>query len=68
MHASIRTQQHSLIRQLADVIEETWHQYLDLSPYSVPADLGYIEGSLEGERLTIENHCYKTPQFRKLHL
>lgn len=68
MQTSLRTHQHSLICQLADCIEEVWHQHLDLSPYSVPHDLGYIEGSLEGERLTIENHCYQTPQFRKLHL
>ncbi|MEO0377117.1 MAG: phycocyanobilin:ferredoxin oxidoreductase, partial [Cyanobacteria bacterium P01_A01_bin.17] len=43
-------------------------QYLQLSPYELPADLGYIEGRLEGERLVIENSCYQTPQFRKLHL
>ncbi len=65
---SLRNHQHSLIRQLADCIERTWQQHLDLSPYSVPEDLGYIQGSLEGERLTIENHCHQTPQFRKLHL
>lgn len=57
-----------MIRGLADRIEATWQQYLDLSPYSLPDDLGYIEGRLEGERLTIENLCYQTPQFRKLHL
>lgn len=68
MQESLRTQQHSLIHKLADCIEETWHRYLELTPYSVPEGLGYIEGSLEGERLTIENHCYQTPQFRKLHL
>lgn len=65
---SLRNVQHSLIRRLADCIEATWEEYLDLSPYSVPEGLGYIEGSLEGERLTIENLCYRTPQFRKLHL
>lgn len=68
MQESLRNHQHALIRRLADSIEEVWRQYLDLSPYSVPQDLGYIEGNLEGERLTIENHCYQTPQFRKLHL
>ena len=68
MQGSLRSHQHSLIRRLADCIEAVWREYLDLLPYSVPDDLGYIEGSLEGERLTIENHCYKTPQFRKLHL
>ncbi len=67
-HMSLRIQQHPLIRRLADCIEETWHQYLELSPYSVPEGLGYIEGALEGERLVIENHCYQAPQFRKLHL
>ncbi|TVQ07906.1 MAG: phycocyanobilin:ferredoxin oxidoreductase [Leptolyngbya sp. DLM2.Bin27] len=65
---SLRDQQHPMIRTLADRIETTWQQYLDLSPYHLPEDLGYIEGRLEGERLTIENQCYQTPQFRKLHL
>jgi phycocyanobilin:ferredoxin oxidoreductase len=68
MQSSLKDKQHSLIRRLAECIEAVWQQNLDLSPYSVPKDLGYIEGSLEGERLTIENHCYQTPQFRKLHL
>jgi phycocyanobilin:ferredoxin oxidoreductase len=57
-----------MIRGLADSIESVWHQYLQLSPYDLPADLGYVEGRLEGETLIIENSCYQTPQFRKLHL
>lgn len=65
---SIRQQQHPMIRQLADTIETIWHQTLDLSPYTLPDDLGYVEGRLEGERLVIENQCYQTPEFRKLHL
>lgn len=65
---SIREQQHPLIRNWADAIESTWHRYLDLSPYHLPAELGYVEGRLEGEKLIIENRCYQTPQFRKLHL
>jgi phycocyanobilin:ferredoxin oxidoreductase len=65
---SLRSQQHPLIHRLANCIEEVWREYLDLSPYRVPEDLGYIEGCLEGEKLVIENHCYQTPQFRKLHL
>ncbi|WP_460203120.1 phycocyanobilin:ferredoxin oxidoreductase [Scytonema sp. NUACC21] len=65
---SLREQQHPLIRQLANCIEESWHKYLDLSPYNLPAEFGYVEGRLEGEKLTIENHCYQTPQFRKMHL
>lgn len=65
---SLREQQHPLIRQLADCIESTWTQYLDLSPYHLPEDLGYVEGRLEGEKLTIENRCYQAPQFRKMHL
>jgi phycocyanobilin:ferredoxin oxidoreductase len=65
---SLREQQHPAIRQLADCIEAVWQRELDLSPYPLPAELGYVEGRLEGERLTIENRCYQTPQFRKLHL
>ena len=61
-------QLHPLIRQLADIIISHWQQYLDLSPYQLPEGLGYVEGKLEGERLTIENRCYQTPQFRKMHL
>jgi len=65
---SLRSQQHPLICQLADTIESVWHQHLELEPYPMPAELGYVEGRLEGEKLTIENRCYQTPQFRKLHL
>ncbi|HIK45054.1 MAG TPA: phycocyanobilin:ferredoxin oxidoreductase [Leptolyngbyaceae cyanobacterium M65_K2018_010] len=66
--ASIRHLQHPMIHALADGIEATWQTYLGLSPYPLPEDLGYVEGRLEGERLTIENHGYQAPQFRKLHL
>jgi phycocyanobilin:ferredoxin oxidoreductase len=66
--APLRHQQNALIRQLADRIELIWGEYLELSPYYLPADLGYVEGKLEGEKLVIENLCYQTPQFRKLHL
>lgn len=65
---SLRQQQHPLIRQLADRIETVWQQNLELSPYDLPAELGYVEGKLEGEKLIIENRCYQTPQFRKMHL
>ncbi|WP_434687662.1 phycocyanobilin:ferredoxin oxidoreductase [Pseudanabaena minima] len=68
MSASLRNRQHPLICQLADCIEQVWQTNLDLSPYSVPEGLGYIEGHLEGEKLVIENLCYQAPQFRKLHL
>ncbi|NEP02714.1 MAG: phycocyanobilin:ferredoxin oxidoreductase [Symploca sp. SIO2E9] len=66
--SSLREQQQPLIRQLADSMESLWQRYLDLSPYHLPTELGYVEGRLEGERLTIENRCYQTPQFRKIHL
>jgi phycocyanobilin:ferredoxin oxidoreductase len=66
--STLRDQLHPAIRELATTIESTWQQHLDLSSYPLPAELGYVEGRLEGERLTIENHCFQTPQFRKLHL
>ncbi|MBF2025251.1 MAG: phycocyanobilin:ferredoxin oxidoreductase [Oscillatoriales cyanobacterium C42_A2020_001] len=66
--STLREQLQPAIRQLADTIESVWQQHLELSPYPLPAELGYVEGRLEGERLTIENRCYQTPQFRKLHL
>ena len=61
-------QQHPVIAQLAATIENIWHTQLMLFPYEAPADLGYVEGNLEGEQLTIQNRCYQTLQFRKLHL
>ena len=64
----LRTTLYPLIQRLADRIESVWENHLELSPYQIPEDLGYIEGRLEGERLVIENRCYQTPQFRKLHL
>lgn len=66
--SSIRPQLYPLIGQLADLILSYWERYLDLSPYTLPEGLGYVEGRLEGEKLVIENHCYQTPQFRKMHL
>ncbi len=68
MSVGLRELVHPFLRQLADRIEFLWQHYLDLSPYEMPPGLGYVEGALEGERLTIENLCYQTPQFRKLHL
>lgn len=58
---------HPMIQGLAEVIVASW-QRLPLSPYQLPADLGYVEGRLEGEKLVIENRCFQTPQFRKMHL
>ena len=60
--------QHPLISQLATTIESTWQSQLVTYPYKTPADLGYVEGTLEGDRLIIENRCYQTVQFRKIHL
>ena len=66
--SSLRESQHYLIQELANGIEEHWIRYLDLSPYKIPDRLGYVEGNLEEEKLIIENRCYQTTRFRKLHL
>ena len=68
LKASWRERQHYLIQQLASCIEEQWKQYLNLDPYDIPENLGYVEGNLEEEKLIIENRCYQTTRFRKLHL
>ncbi|MEL6440062.1 MAG: phycocyanobilin:ferredoxin oxidoreductase [Cyanobacteria bacterium J06621_8] len=65
---SLRQEQHPLIHKLAERIINYWHRYLSLSNYDLPEGLGYVEGKLEGEKLRIENRCYQTPQFRKMHL
>ena len=68
MSPSLRSFQNPLIRELANGIESTWQHSLALEPYVIPKDLGYIEGALEEEKVVIENCCYRTPQFRKLHM
>ena len=65
---SLRQEQHPLIHRLAERIINYWQKYLELSAYNLPDGLGYVEGKLEGEKLRIENRCYQTPQFRKMHL
>lgn len=65
---SLRQEQHPLIHRLAERILNYWQKYLELSAYELPEGLGYVEGKLEGEKLRIENRCYQTPQFRKMHL
>jgi phycocyanobilin:ferredoxin oxidoreductase len=59
---------HPLIKQLANLIVVSWEKYLDLALYQLPEGLGYVEGKLEGERLKIENRCYQSRNFRKMHL
>lgn len=59
---------HPLVSSLADLLVSTWGAYLQLEPYHLPADLGFVEGQLEGDRLTIANRCYQSRVFRKLHL
>lgn len=68
LNSSLNLQLNPSISELAENIISHWGQYLDLSPYQLPEGLGYVEGKLEGEKLTIANRCYQTPQFRKMHL
>ena len=64
----IQQKQHPLISRLASTIQSIWQHQLMVFPYEIPADLGYVEGALEGEKLVIKNTCYQTFQYRKLHL
>lgn len=65
---SVCSQCNPLIRLLANVIQYHWEQYFPLISYELPDGLGYVEGKLGGKEVVIENQCYQTPQFRKLHL
>ncbi|MBC8120437.1 MAG: phycocyanobilin:ferredoxin oxidoreductase [Gemmatimonadaceae bacterium] len=68
METSYFKTHHPLVDQLAGLLLSTWDQYFDLEPYALPADLGFVEGHLEGERLVISNQCFQSTVFRKLHL
>jgi phycocyanobilin:ferredoxin oxidoreductase len=65
---SLEKQLHPLIEQLAEVILTHWHKSLTLFPLELPEGLGYVEGKLEGEKIVIQNRCYQTQTFRKMHL
>ncbi|MEN9201588.1 MAG: phycocyanobilin:ferredoxin oxidoreductase [Thermostichus sp. DG_1_6_bins_120] len=65
---TLQTQLHPLIQRLSEAILNIWGSTLTLAPYDLPADLGYVEGRLDGEKLQIENRCYQGDPFRKLHL
>ncbi|BAC90530.1 phycocyanobilin:ferredoxin oxidoreductase [Gloeobacter violaceus] len=68
MEAKTVKPRHPLVSRLAELLVSTWGEYLQLEPYHLPADLGFVEGQLEGDRLTIVNRCYQSRVFRKLHL
>ena len=68
VNSSLSQTLHPLINQLASEIINTWQSSLDLYPYELPDGLGYVEGKLEGEKLTIQNRCYQSTHFRKMHL
>ncbi|BAQ63319.1 phycocyanobilin:ferredoxin oxidoreductase [Geminocystis sp. NIES-3709] len=66
--SDLKSRLHPLINQLADAIITTWQENLTLFPYQLPEGLGYVEGKLQGEKLIIQNSCYQSKQFRKMHL
>ncbi len=66
--SDLKERLHPLINQLGDEIVATWRSHLELKPFQLPEELGYVEGKLEGERLTIQNCCYQSKEFRKMHL
>ena len=66
--SDLKQRLHPLINQLGDGIVDTWRSHLELSPFQLPEELGYVEGKLEGERLTIQNCCFQSREFRKMHL
>lgn len=66
--SDLKQRLHPLINQLGDSIVDTWRSHLELSPFQLPEELGYVEGKLEGERLTIQNCCFQSREFRKMHL
>jgi phycocyanobilin:ferredoxin oxidoreductase len=66
--SDLKSRLHPVINKLAEIIVTTWQENLSLSPYELPEGLGYVEGKLEGERLTIQNYCYQSREFRKMHL
>lgn len=65
---TIRHLQHHLIQQLVNQIEMVWVSKLDVSEYSLPSEFTYFKGTFEDEKLVIENICFQSEHFRKLHI
>ncbi len=65
---ALETVSHPMVQRLAQLLFKTWETHLNLEPYHLPEDLGYVEGQMEGDRLTISNRCFQTKAFRKIHL
>lgn len=59
---------HPVIAQLSRDLTQIWTDHLNLRPYVMPEDFGFVEGKLEGQKLVIHNTCYQTEHFRKIHL
>ncbi len=67
-HASLRRQLHPAIQEATALIEDAWLKSLRVSPYPLAEEFGYVEGTVEGEKLIIANICYESEKFRKLHI
>lgn len=66
--SSLEAIRHPLVQRLTQLLFKSWQTHLSLEPYYLPEDLGYVEGQMEGDRLTITNRCFQTEAFRKIHL
>lgn len=59
---------HPLIYKLANSIVSCWEKNLYLVPCKLPTNLNYVECALKTDKLIIQNFCYQSHQFSKIHL
>jgi len=69
---NVREQMHPTIGKLANILEETMKEKLDLEPYvdRDAMDMMYVEGEdfIDGQRCVIQNSMWQSPEFRKIHI
>lgn len=65
---SVREWLYPMMRDLADGIDRTVSEKLELSPFKLPEDMQSVEGMMENGRCVIENSAWQSPEFRKIHL
>jgi len=66
--ANVRDMMYAPMGKLATVLEEVLHAKMELMPFELPENMGYVEATYEGDQCAIQNSVWRTKSFRKIHI
>jgi len=66
--ANVRDMMYPPMGQLASVLEEVLQEKMELLPFDLPENMGYVEATYEGDQCAIQNSVWRTKSFRKIHI